>query len=106
MSPLEELQQLTERERTALIQGDWRGVQETVARKLELCEEVESLAPGVAVPKALLRRLREATTYNQALASRLSRQVSELLGLSRPEATYTRAGRLPSRAEPALLWRG
>ena len=104
-SPLERLQQLTERERLALVRGDWRGLQEAVAEKLELAEEVSRLG-SIALPVQLLRRLREATAYNQLLASRLSSHLGELLGARAPGSTYTRAGRLPFQAAPALAWEG
>ena len=105
MTPLELLEQLSERERAALVRGDWRTLQVVVDEKLALADHVSQLG-SIAVPPSLLKRLREATEYNQLLASRLSGNLGELLGTTRRGATYTRRGRLPCRAEANAAWTG
>jgi flagellar biosynthesis/type III secretory pathway chaperone len=90
---LDQLEQITAEEHAALVRGDWRSLESCVEQKQILSDQlgVDGLGQGAAVQA---RRLSVATRYNLELASRLSRQLSEIWSSRDRRPTYNQRGRL------------
>jgi flagellar biosynthesis/type III secretory pathway chaperone len=105
VSVLDQLEEVTEEERAALLSGDWRTLQTCVERKQSLADRVPVL-DLTAIDHAQARRLRTATSYNLELASSLSRHLHDLVTLQRQEPTYNHRGRLARPAQAVMSLRG
>lgn len=97
MTVLDQLEQVTAEEHSALVRGDWPALQGCVELKNTLASRVSSLDLDKASAQQA-RRLSDATRYNLELASRLSRELGELLSCQQREPTYNQRGRLSRRA--------
>lgn len=103
MSLLDQLEHVLAEERTALLQGNWLGLQTCVEAKQSLSDALlkdESVQLGADRAHALRRRV----LHNAELASTLSRQLRAILAQGHPPlSTYTSHGRQQMRRPLAVV---
>ncbi len=105
MTILDQLEQVTAQEHTALVQGDWPTLVLCVEQKNLLAIEVSKLDPSQTTATQA-QRVSAATRYNLELAAALSRRLGNLLAQTQQKPTYDRGGRLNNRAQTMMSLRG
>jgi len=99
------LEALLDRQRAALVDGDWRQVSVCVEGQEALLDQLDGWQP-TAEERPTLRRLRRAAARNARLANRLAEGVANRLRGPRSAPIYTKTARLSDGARALLDLRG